>query len=72
MSGLRTIFWRWWYRLRPSPSRYTKEEALAIAKEHELDAEVMMAMKHGCTPDEALQEWDIYPYDESVKYNNIT
>ena len=20
-------------------------------------------MDHGCTPDEALQEWDIYPYD---------
>ena len=59
-----TIFWRWWYtKVHPSPSKYTREEALAIAREHELDAEVMMAMKHGCTPDEALQEWDIYPYD---------
>ena len=32
--------------------------------EHELDAEVLLAIKHGCTPDEALQEWDLYPYKE--------
>jgi len=60
---LQTLFWRWWYKRHPEPSKYTKDEALAIAREHELDAEVMMAIKHGCTPDEALQEWDIYPYD---------
>lgn len=63
MKRLITLFWRWWYRHHPKPSKYTKDEALAIAREHELDAEVMMAIKHGCTPDEALQEWDIYPYD---------
>ncbi len=57
MNKLITSFWRWWYRRHPSPSKYTKEEALAIAREYELDAEVMMAMKQGCTPD----EWDIYP-----------
>ena len=45
------------------PSKYTKEQALDIAKEYELDAEVLMAIKHGCTPDEALQEMDIYPND---------
>ena len=57
-----TIFWRWWYRLRPEPSKYTRAEALARAKEHGLEWEVLQAMEHGCNPDEALQEWDIYPY----------
>lgn len=65
MRKLRTIFWRWWYRLRPTPSRYTRAEALAIAKRHNLEYEVIKAMDHGCNPDEALQEWDIYPYDKS-------
>ena len=64
MTGLKTLFWRWWYRHHQQPSRFTRDEALDIAREHELDAEVMMAMKQGCTPDEALQEWDIYPYQE--------
>lgn len=64
MKGLRTLFWRWWYRHHPGQSKYTKEEALAIAKEHELDAEVLIAIKNGRTPDKALQEWDIYPYDK--------
>ena len=64
MMKLTTVFWQWWYRHHPKPSSYTKETALSIAKEHELDAEVLMAIKHGCTPDEALQEWDIYPYDK--------
>lgn len=63
MIRLKTYFWRFWYRWHPSPSKYTKEEAMAIAKEHELDAEVLLAIKHGSTPDEALQEWDIYPYN---------
>ena len=66
MKRLITLFWRWWYRHHPEPSKFTKEEALAIAREHELDAEVMMAIKHGCTPDEALQEWDIYPYESVI------
>lgn len=61
MIGMRTLFWRWWYRCHPKQSKYTKEEALTIAKEHELDAEVLLAIKHGCSPDEALREWDIYP-----------
>lgn len=59
-----TKFWRWWYRFHPSPSRYSKEEALARAKEFGLEAEVQQAIEHGCTPDEALQEWDIYPFGE--------
>ncbi len=65
MRRLRTIFWSWWYLLRPVPSRYTRPEALAIARKYNLEYEVIKAMDHGCNPDEALQEWDIYPYDEN-------
>jgi hypothetical protein len=46
MRGLRTLFWRWWYRLRPAPSKYTRAEALAIAKKYNLEYEVIMAMEH--------------------------
>lgn len=56
------MFWRWWYRHHPNPSKYTREEALAIAKNFDLVSEVITAMEQGCNPDEALQEWDIYPY----------
>ena len=61
MRRLLSFFWSWWYRLWPAPSIYTRPEALAIAREHKLEYEVIMAMEHGCTPDEALQEWDIFP-----------
>ena len=57
-------FWRWWYKHHPSPSRFTKDEALQIARNYKLEAEVIEAMKHGCNPDEALQDWDIYPYNK--------
>lgn len=60
MSGLRTILWRWWYRWHPTPSKYTKEQALEIAKGYGLECEVQQSMKYGCTPDEALQDWDIF------------
>ena len=57
-------FWKWWYKYHPSPSKYTRFEALAIARQHNLEWEVIEAMRHGSTPDEALQEWDIYPDKE--------
>lgn len=43
---------------------YTKEEALKRAKEYGLEEEVAMAMKHGLSPDEALEDWDLYPFGE--------
>ena len=64
MKRIITYFWRWWYRHHPEPSRFTKEEALEIASFYHLAGQVATAMEHGCTPDEALQEWDIYPYQE--------
>lgn len=63
MKRLITLFWRWWYRWHPTPSRYTREEALAIAKKYGQEAEVITAMENGCTPDEALQEWDLFPLE---------
>ena len=57
-----TRFWRWWYRHHPEPSKYTRAEALEIVRKYKLEHEVITAMEYGCTPDEALQEWDIYPY----------
>ncbi len=59
MKRLITLFWRWWYRRHPSPSKHTREEALAAAKQYHLEHEVLTAMECGCTPDEALEEWDI-------------
>ena len=64
---LQTIFWQWWYRHHPSPSHFTKEDAIKIAREHNLESEVIMAMENGCNPDESLQDWDIYP---NKLYNN--
>ena len=40
-------------------SGVTKKEALEIARKHNLEAEVIEAMRHGCTPEEALEEWDL-------------
>lgn len=61
MTRIATRLWRLWYRLHPVPSRYTRPEALEIARRYHLEYEVIKAMDHGCTPDEALQEWDIFP-----------
>lgn len=43
---------------------YTKEEALQRARRYGLEREVRLAMQHGCTPDEALQDWDLFPYEK--------
>lgn len=37
----------------------TAHEALAIADKYNLRYEVQMAMDNGCSPEEALREWDI-------------
>lgn len=59
-----TSFWRWWYtKVNRSSSKYTRPEALAIARKYGLEYELIKAMDYGCTPDEALQEWDIFPYE---------
>lgn len=62
-----TTFWRLWYRHHPEPSRFTEEEALTIARKHKLETEVAMAMKQGLTPDEALKDWDLFPFCSTNK-----
>lgn len=44
-------------------TKYTKEQALEIARKYKLEKEVLAAMKFGFNPDEALQDWDLFPYD---------
>lgn len=64
MINIKTLFYRWWYSRHQVPSHFTKEEAVKIASKYHLENEVLTAMKHGCSPDEALQEWDLYKFDE--------
>jgi hypothetical protein len=58
-----TAFWKLYYKYSPEPSRFTKEEAIEIARKHNLEKEVVYAMKQGLSPDEALQDWDLYKFD---------
>jgi len=52
-----------WYEEHPRPSRFSREEALAMARDYGLEDEVMEAIdRFALTPDEALQEWDLYPF----------
>ncbi len=45
-------------------SLYTREQAIKMAEPYNLQQEVTDAIDtYGLSPDEALQEWDIYPYD---------
>lgn len=39
----------------------TKEEALEIAREYCLEAEIQELLDEGFTPEEALEDWDILP-----------
>ena len=44
-------------------SRFTREQAIEMAKPYHLEQEVTDAIDtYGLSPDEALQEWDLYPY----------
>ena len=43
---------------------YIKAEALKRAQEFGLECEVATAMEQGLSPDEALEEWDLYPFDD--------
>lgn len=41
--------------------RMSREEALKVASEHGLEWEVSQSMDAGMTPEEALEDWDIFP-----------
>ena len=55
-----------WRRFRASKreSYYTEKEARKIAIKYDLEKEFDEAIDFGLTPDEALEEWDIYPSKE--------
>ena len=68
----------WWKHLKPIPykelltkkilakkqqSLYSREQAIKMAEPYNLQQEVIDAIDtYGLSPDEALQEWDLYPY----------
>ena len=43
--------------------KLTYEEGLEIAKKFAMDFEYQSEIDSGCTPEEALEEWDILPDD---------
>lgn len=44
----------------------TREEALEIARHYHLEEEVEFAMNQSTTPEEALSEWDMFPYEPAT------
>lgn len=51
---------------------YSYDEAIEIAKENGLDEEVRYEMTHNdLSPNQALKEWDVYPYRDSFNEGTI-
>ena len=51
---------------------YSYDEAIEIAKEYGLQEEVKHEMTHNdCTPNQALKEWDVYPYEDNFNCGTI-
>ena len=51
---------------------YTYDEAIDIAKEYGLEKEVEREMCHNdCSPNQALKEWDLYPYEDNFNSGTI-
>ena len=46
-------------KIKKLVEKMSKENAVKIAKENGLEYEVLQSIKHGCTPEEALREWDL-------------
>lgn len=40
--------------------KYTAKEAILMARKYNLEHEIRQELASGATPDEALEEWDIY------------
>lgn len=55
--------WQRWCKHHSEHLRFSKREALNIARAYKLESEILMAIQRGYSPDEALQDWDIYPYN---------
>ena len=51
---------------------YSYEDAIKIAKKYGLQEEVEYEMNHNdCSPNEALKEWDVYPYEDNFNEGTI-
>ena len=77
----------WWNHIKPIPykqllikrhqehvaaSRYTREQAIEMAKPYHLEKEVTDAIDtYGQSPDDALQDWDLYPYNSVTDAGTI-
>lgn len=46
-------------KIKKLHQQMSKEDAIKIAKENNLEHEVLQSIKAGCTPNEALREWDL-------------
>lgn len=46
-------------RIKKLISEMRKDSAMQIAAQYGLQYEVLQSMKSGCTPEEALHEWDL-------------
>ena len=55
------------FKARLRETYYSESEARKIAEKYNLLPEFEEALDFGLTPDEALEEWDIYPYGEDKK-----
>lgn len=55
------------FRSRGSSSFFTVEEGRKIAAKYKLVSEYEEALRFGLNPDEALEEWDMFPFGEEAK-----
>lgn len=46
-------------KVKKLTERMSKENAIKIAQENGIEYEVLQSLKAGCTPYEALREWDL-------------
>jgi hypothetical protein len=46
--------------MKKCKGRITAKEAVLLARKYNLEKEVRQALASGMTPEEALDEWDIY------------
>lgn len=46
-------------KVKKLAEKMDKENAIKIAKENGLEYEVLQSIKSGCSPQEALREWDL-------------
>lgn len=46
-------------KIKTLHQKMSRENAITIARENGIEYEVLQSLKSGCTPYEALREWDL-------------